>query len=81
MNKIRRISLFWLVFLFGFILGLYVYNSKVWPYKPLRQVKRFITGHVSENLSLLDKIENDLNFKPNRHIKVAEKKRGTLVEI
>jgi hypothetical protein len=45
----------------------------MWPYKPLIQVKQFITGHVSQNLSLKEKIENDLNLKPSRHIKVAIK--------
>lgn len=40
----------------------------------MRQIKQFIKGHVAENLSLMDKIENDLNLKPSRHIKVAETK-------
>lgn len=30
-------------------------------------------GDVADNSSLIEKIENDLNFKPSRHIRLAEK--------
>jgi hypothetical protein len=75
MNKIRTISLCWLVFLAGFFGGLYVYDAHVWPYSLLKNVKNFVAGHVAESLSLMEKIENDFNFRPTRHIKVnsAEK--------
>jgi hypothetical protein len=76
MNKIRWISFCWLIFLFAFFLGLYVYDSKVWPYNLLKHVKDFVKGHVAENLSLVDKIKNDFNFEPSRHIKVAKKHDG-----
>lgn len=77
MNKIRTIALCWLLFLFAFFLGLYVYHSKAWPYGPLREIKHFILG----DLSLKKKIENDLNFKPSRHIKVAEKNGGKWLKL
>jgi len=70
------IALCWLVFLFAFFLGIYVYDSKAWPYSLWIEVKHFILGDAAENLSLVEKIENDLNFKPSRHIKVAEGKVG-----
>ncbi len=72
MNKFRMISFFWLVFLLAFFLGLFVYDSRIWPYKPLRQAKLFLKGAAAENLSLMAMIENDLSFRPNRYIKVAE---------
>lgn len=39
----------------------------------MREVKQFMDGDPAENLSLREKIENDLNFKPSRHIRVADK--------
>lgn len=70
------ISLCWLIFCFAFFLGLYVYHAQIWPYKPLMEIRNFIVGHAEENLSLREKIENDLNLKPNRHLKVADIKDG-----
>jgi len=76
MNKIRTISLCWLVFIFAFFLAMYVYTTKIWPFHALQQIKHFIVGDVAESLSLMEKIENDLNFRPTRHIKVADKGEG-----
>lgn len=76
MNKIRTISLCWLVFLAGFFWGLYVYYAQVWPYSLLENVKNFNAGHAAENLSLVEKIENDFDFKPTRHIKVNSAEKG-----
>ena len=70
MDKIKTISLCWIVFLTAFFLGIYVYDTEVWPYSFLKKIKNFTTGHVAEELSLLEKIENDLNYKPSRHIKI-----------
>ena len=70
MNIIRTIALCWLVFLAGFLGGLYVYETRVWPYSLLKNIQNFVAGHASENLSLIEKIENDFNFTPTRHINV-----------
>ena len=79
MNKFRMIAAFWLVFLLGFSGGLFVYYTKVWPYGTLKEIERFVRGHLSEDLSLVEKIKNDLDFKPSRHIKVADKGSGKLL--
>jgi len=75
-KKIKTISLCWLVFLFAFFLGLYVQDSRVWPYRQLKQIKNFIKGDVAEKLSLKEMLENDFNFKPTRHIKVYSLEQG-----
>ena len=74
---IKTIAFCWLVFLGSFFLGIYVWQSKVWPYNLLMEVKHFMEGDPAEDLSLREKIENDLNFKPSRHIRVA--KRGDYI--
>lgn len=75
MNKISFLALCWLIFVAAFIGGLVVYDTKSWPYGLYIAIKEFIQGHPSEDLSLREKIINDLNLKPTRHIKsgVGEK--------
>ena len=69
MSKIQIISLCWLIFLAAFLLGIYVSYAQIWPYSLLQKIKQFMAGDESEDLSLAEKIENDLNIKPSRHIK------------
>ena len=76
MNKISIVSLCSLIFFFAFFLGFYVYHAKVWPYREFKEVKDFISGDSEADISLKEKIENDLNFKPSRHIKTADKGSG-----
>jgi hypothetical protein len=68
MKIIRVIALCWLVFLIAFILGLYVYHTKIWPYAILENIKNFVAGDIEERSSLSEKIKNDFNLKPCRHI-------------
>lgn len=49
-----------------------VYDTKSWPYESLIGVKEFVRGHPTEELSLKEKVLNDLNVKPTRHIKIAD---------
>ena len=68
-KKIFKIfSLCWLLFLVSFSLGLYIYGAKVWPYPLIKEIERFISGHNMEQATLGEKILNDLNFKPSRHL-------------
>ena len=76
MNNIRIISLCGLVFFFAFFLGLYVYHAQVWPYTHFKEFIAFILGDAEENISFKEKIKNDFNFKPSRHIKTAEEGSG-----
>ena len=71
MKHFRIIAICWLAFLSGFIGGLYVYDNRVWPYQPLKEIKDFISGHPEENVPLEKKIINDLNLKPSRYIKTV----------
>lgn len=80
MNKISKISLCWLIFLFSFFCGFYVYDFQIWPYGPLSKIQDFFEGHSSEDLSLKEKVQNDFNFKPSRHIKVVNRKEDQEVE-
>ena len=79
MSKIRIFALCWLVFILAFFLGWQVYDSKIWPYGPLMEIKDFVVGGSAENLSLLEKIENDLNIKPTRHLSTDGKGPGDWV--
>ena len=69
MNKLSFLALCWLIFVGAFIGGLVVYDTKSWPYGPYIAVKEFVLGDPSEDLSLREKIINDLNLQPTRHIK------------
>ncbi len=72
MNKAYLLALCWLILIAAFIGGFVVYDTKSWPYQSLIAVKDFLRGHPTENLSLKEKILNDLNLKPTRHIKEAD---------
>lgn len=72
MSKARLLAFGWIIFVSAFICGLVVYDTKAWPYETFIAVKEFVRGHPSENLSLKEKILNDLNVKPTRHIMVAD---------
>ncbi len=74
MNKISIVALCWLTLLSGFIAGLVVVDSKVWPYYQLLLFKKSILANTTDGTSLLGKIANDLNVKPSRHIKTVSMK-------
>ena len=76
MNGIRMLAFGWLVFVLAFCLGLIVSDAGIWPSSLYQQVKHFLAGHSEEGTSLKEKIENDLNFRPSRHIKTASEKGG-----
>ncbi len=76
MNKIQKFAFCWLIFIFAFCLGLYVCASESWPYNHFKEVLSFVQGDAEEDISLKEKIKNDLNFKPSRHIKTAERDNG-----
>lgn len=71
MKFFRTIALCWLVFIVAYLGGIYTYDSKAWPYGPLSEIKQFFIGGEADKASLFGKIQNDLNFKPTRHIKLA----------
>ena len=68
MKTIRAAAICWLIFLSAFFLGFFAYHSKIWPYAPIMNIRKFIKGHVGEQTTLVEKIQNDLNFKPSRYI-------------
>ncbi len=62
------ISCSWLAILSAFSIGVYVYATKKWPYPLIAEIEKFITGDKEETKTLVEKVKNDLNFKPERHI-------------
>lgn len=45
-----------------------MYSAKKWPYPIIAELEKFISGDKEETKSLVQKVKNDLNFKPERHI-------------
>jgi hypothetical protein len=70
-TKIRIIALFWLIFIAAFIGGICIYSSQRWPYPLIKQIEDYIRGAEGEQTNLIEKISNDLNFKPARLISEA----------
>ncbi len=62
------LALCWLVFVTAFFSGMYVYAQKKWPYTVVQDLWRFVEGEEAEKLTLADKVQNDLDIKPIRHI-------------
>ncbi len=67
-NIIRMVSICWLLLLAGFLAGVFVYGTQVWPYPIIRNVTDFVKGHEEEQTSLAEKIRNDLDIEPTRHM-------------
>lgn len=67
------IAAFWLIFICSTSLGIYIYAAKKWPYPLVKEIEKFIKGNSEEKTSLIEKIQNDLNFKPARHIVHSQK--------
>ncbi|WP_321491549.1 arylsulfotransferase family protein [uncultured Desulfobacter sp.] len=70
---LRLLALCWLVFLTSFCAGIYIYVAKIWPYPIIITIEKFLAGHPEENTSLLEKLENDLDIIPARHLVNSEK--------
>ncbi len=47
---------------------MYIFTARVWPYPVLKEVMAFVAGHPAEETSIAEKLENDLDIKPSRHI-------------
>jgi len=62
------ISFVWLAVLTAFTIGVYVYAAKKWPYPLIAEIEKFVAGDKEETKTLVEKVKNDLNFKPTRHI-------------
>jgi hypothetical protein len=69
---LRSVSVSWLILLAGFVLGVFVYGAKVWPYSTLKEIVDFVSGHAGEQTSVVEKMVNDLDIKPARHIEQPE---------
>jgi hypothetical protein len=68
MNLLRKLALAYLGLMLAFGYGVAVMEFELWPYAPLRAVKDFVQGDVSENTSLFQKLTNDADILPVRHM-------------
>ncbi len=70
----RMIAICWLVFIIAFFYGIYIYANQIWPYPIVDAMQKFAAGDPEEKTSLVEKLENDLDIVPARHIVDCEKK-------
>lgn len=70
---LRLLAIFWLVIVFAFSLGIYTYSSKKWPYPVIKSLEAFIAGNSEEKTGIVQKIQNDLDITPNRHLVKSQK--------
>jgi hypothetical protein len=74
MGIVRVVSLCWLALLSGFIAGVFVYGVQIWPYPIIADITEFIKGHDEEQTSVSEKVKNDLDIEPSRHLIIYSKK-------
>ncbi len=65
---IRRLAAAWLILVLAFIGGVVVYAGQIWPYPISRDIEAFLKGGTGEKQGLGEKLANDLNFSPRRHL-------------
>jgi len=75
MNTLRWIAAGWLIFVLAFSLGVYIYAAQVWPYPIIHSIERFVIG-AGQELSLLEKLRNDLGLAPERHQHDRDGRKG-----
>ena len=70
---IKKLSIYYLLFILAFSWGLLVGYKKIFPYKILRSIAQetldFYKGEKNiKDISIVDKFKNDLGFFPSRHL-------------
>lgn len=65
---IQTVALIWLVAVAAFALGMYVNATRAWPYELLQELQVFAAGDAAEDTTLAEKVANDLDVRPSRHI-------------
>lgn len=68
----RGIAVAWLMLLAGFCVGLYVYANRTWPYPIVQQLEAWVNGESFTTLE--DKLANDLDIVPARHLVTVDLK-------
>lgn len=85
-RKTRWVPIFGAGYLFvmvAFFLGMHVAQARVWPFYIVRDIFRFVEGHLDENTSLFEKISNDLGIRPERYLydyKIPHPKAFTVIK-
>jgi len=65
---IQIVALVWLVAIAAFALGMYVNATQAWPYGLIQELRGFAAGNAAEETTLVEKVANDLDVHPSRHI-------------
>ena len=69
---IKKFSIYYIIFLFAFCWGLLVGYKKVFPYEIIKVIVKETTELFKDqkisNVSVVDKIKNDLNIYPSKHL-------------
>ena len=77
---IRKFSIYYIIFLLAFCWGLLVGHKKIFPYSIIKIIVKETTQLIKDqnisNVSVVDRIKNDLNIYPSKHL--AEYELNTL---
>jgi hypothetical protein len=65
---LKSVALLYLVSLLAFFAGIYVMQSKSWPYKEINEIYLFIKGDPAEDTTIAEKVQNDLDIHPARQL-------------
>ncbi|MGF1452975.1 MAG: arylsulfotransferase family protein [Opitutales bacterium] len=69
MNLPRWLSAVYLSLITGFLIGIILMGAEAWPHGSIEQLKAFLAGGKEErDLTFLEKIVNDLDVRPERHL-------------
>jgi len=70
LKTLREIAVVFLALFAGFGFGVLIMRVQVWPYPHVVKLVAFFEGHPEETVGLVEKILNDIDFKPYRQIVV-----------
>lgn len=68
MKLLSILSSAYLLIIFGFFAGVVVTKFEVWPYHLIRDVYLFVQGDKNELTTLMGKIRNDADLRPDRFL-------------
>ena len=70
---IRKLAIYYIIFLLAFTWGIFVGYKKVFPYNIIRSIAKEVSefykgGKDLKDISIVDKIKNDIGLLPSRHL-------------
>lgn len=70
---VPRVAGFWLLFVLAYGLGYFSYKNEIWPFGAIEATAEFLGDESGDTATVTEKILNDFDLKPGRHMLELER--------